>query len=263
MSYLLDKKNKRKKMTSIFVGVLFLFVLFLFKGPLWNGLYRTSAYIFRPVVIAGNNLNEKLSGTRYFFSSKKTLLEENTILKNTIAEMSAHTINYATVLDENTKLKEILSRKESSTNFIVAAILAKPNQSLYDTLLIDSGSSLGVSVGDTVFALGDVPIGKIAEVTPLTAKVILFSTSGEKTEVVLSGKDTFFQIIGRGGGNFEMIVPRDFVLEKDAQAVLPGITARVVALVQGVVSDPRDSYQKAILTSPVNIQELKFVQIKR
>ena len=76
------------------------------------------------------------------------------------------------------------------------------------------GVKNGIVSGQKVFALGNVPIGRVAEVYPDTSKIILYSNPGEKTEVVISGKDTFMQIVGRGGGNFEMILPRDFIFRK-------------------------------------------------
>ena len=70
-------------------------------------------------------------------------------------------------------------------------------------------------------------------------------------------------MIGRGGGNFEMILPRDFILEKGTEVVLPVITPYTLGIVQTILSDPRDSFQKALLASPVNIFELKFVEVEK
>jgi len=44
--------------------------------------------------------------------------------------------------------------------------------------------------------------------------------------------------------------------------VLPGITPYTLGIVQTILSDPRDSFQKALLVSPVNIFELKFVEVE-
>jgi len=57
-------------------------------------------------------------------------------------------------------------------------------------------------------------------------------------------------------------LPRDFVLEKRTEIILPGITPYIVGIVETIISDPRDSFQKALLVSPVNIQELKFVEVE-
>jgi cell shape-determining protein MreC len=168
--------------------------------------------------------------------------------------------NYNSIVAENASLKEILGRKNESVSMTLAAILAKPSQSPYDTIIVDVGVEQGIKVGDKVFALGNVPIGYVAEAYPNTSKVILYSNSGEKTFAIV--KEVSMEIVGRGGGNFEMILPRDFTLAKEDQAVLPGIVPYVVGTVETIISDPRDSFIKALLVSPVNIQEIKFVQIE-
>lgn len=263
MSYLLDKKIKRNKLFKYSIFVVILFFLIYFRAGVFRGLSYVSSVIFRPVQILGNNISGSLSNTSAYFYSKNSLLSENENLKAKLNEQEARMSNYNSILDENLKIKETLGRKNERTNLILAGILSKPNKSPYDTLIVDIGAKSGLVSGQKVFALGNVPIGRIAEVYLNTSKIILYSSPGEKTEVVVSGKDTFMQIVGRGGGNFEMILPRDFILEKGTEIILPGITPYTIGIVQTIISDPRDSFQKALLSSPVNIQELKFVGVER
>jgi cell shape-determining protein MreC len=145
---------------------------------------------------------------------------------------------------------------------ILGAILAKPSQSLYDTLLIDIGVAEGIKTGDIVFALGNVPIGRIDVVYPNSSKVILFSSPGETTQAVISNKNIFLELVGRGGGNFEMVMPKDLTLQKGDQIVMPGLNSYLLATVETIISDPRDPLNKALLTSPVNIEEQKFVEVE-
>jgi cell shape-determining protein MreC len=262
MSYLLDKKIKRNKLFKYILFVVILFIFIYFRTGIFNGLSSVVSFIFRPVLYLGNNIGGKLSNTGAYFYSKKSLLQENEDLKTKLNEQAGRMSNYSSVLDENLKIKEILERKGENKKMILASILSKPNQSPYDTLIIDVGAKSGIISGQRVFAKGFVPIGRIAEIYTNTSKVILYSNPKEVTEVVISGKDTFMQVIGRGGGNFEMILPRDFILEKGTEVVLPGITPYTIGIVQTIISDPRDSYQKALLVSPVNIFELKFVEVE-
>jgi cell shape-determining protein MreC len=263
MNYLLAKKTKREKFKKIAYIIIALCFLFYFRINILNGLSSTVYFIFRPVLSLGNNVKGGFSNVDVVLNSKKLLFLENETLKLELKESKATVLNYNSILDENLKLKEILGRTSENKNFILAGILAKPNRSPYDTLIIDVGTKQGVFTGQKVFALGNVPIGEIREVFSDSSKVVLFSSPGEKNEIVISGKDIFMQITGRGGGNFEMILPRDFTIEKGNEVVLPGLTAHTVAMVETILSDPRDSYQKALLRSPVNIQELKFVQVER
>lgn len=261
MSYLQDRKLKRKEFSRIVFFAIFFIVLFYFRTNIFYGLSYISNAIFRPILILGNNISDKLKNISVSLVSKNSLYLENENLKLQLSEMGNRIINYNVILDENTKFKEILGRLNEKIPMILAAILAKPNQSAYDTLIIDVGAKQGLQIRDMVFALGNVPIGRIAEVYNNSSKVILFSNSGEKTQAVISGRNIFIEIIGRGGGNFEVIMPRDIMLQKGDQAVLPRIIPYVVGTVETIIFDPRDSFQKALLVSPVNIQELKFVEV--
>jgi cell shape-determining protein MreC len=263
MSYLLDKKIKRSKFFKYILFVVVLFILIYFRSGVFNGLSYVSDIIFHPIFLLGNNIGGTLSNTGAYFRSKNSLFLQNEDLKSKLNEEEAQISNYNSILDENLKTKEILGRKDAKANMVLAGILSKPNQSPYDTLVIDAGIKDGISLEQRVFALGNVPIGYIAEVNPNSSKVILYSNPGEKTEVIISGKNTFMQIVGRGGGNFEMIIPRDLIIEKGTEVVLPGITSHTVGVVQTIISDPRDAFQKALLASPVNIQELKFVEVEK
>ncbi|MDE2399658.1 MAG: hypothetical protein KGL67_01445 [Patescibacteria group bacterium] len=298
MSYLLDKSRKRNRFLKIIFGIFFFIILFYFRAGIFNGLSYISGGVFRPVLISSNGIGGKINDLGSYFSSKNSLYKENLDLKSKLDGSAADRANYDSVVAENQSLKEILGRKNIQANMILGAILAKPNQSLYDTLLIDVGSEQGIKMADRVFAYGNIPIGYIAEVNSKSSKVILLSNSGEVTQVVASithnpadeankpiqsdtvtvdqitpspsvvptpvaqGKNVSLEIIGRGGGNFEMAIPNGLNLFKGDQVVLPGMSSYVVGIVETIISDPRNSFQKALLVSPVNIQGLKFVEVQ-
>ena len=77
-----------------------------------------------------------------------------------------------------------------------------------------------------------------------------------------SNNNTVVSLVGRGGGNFEIVVPKGLTLQAGEQAVIPGINSYVLGIVQKVISDPRNAFTKVLLTSPVNIQSLKFVEVE-
>ncbi len=263
MSYLLDKRRKNKKIIYFFLCIFILFLFYFFQNNIFAFLSRTGMTIYRPVSLLGNNIAQSTVNLKALFASKKDLIVKNKVLMEEIEESNARVANYDSVVEENERLKGIFDRRHSTNNFILAAILAKPNKSIYDTLVIDIGEENEVRVGSMVFALGDIPIGKVSEVSQNSSKVVLFSSWKEKTEVAISGSDNFMQIVGRGGGNFEMILPRDFNIKEGAQVLIPGINTYLLATVKTVLSDPRDSYKKALLVSPINVQELKFVQVMK
>ena len=271
MSYLLDKRKKRKKFLKLLGLVLALVIFIYFQNPIFRGLSYAAQIVFRPFLSAGESVGGKFFSCGGYFQFKKSLQRENENLKLKLSEMEAQIANWGILSDENIKLKEIFGRSENR-ELILAAILAKPDRSPYDTLILDVGSEEGIEARSIVYAFGNIPIGKVSDVYPGSSKAILFSNPGEKTEVLVSlgrspsgeaGKDIFMQVVGRGGGNFEMTLPRDLVLEKGTEVQLPGLAPRALAIVETILSDPRDAFQKALLVSPVNIQELKFVEIEK
>ena len=263
MSYLLDKKAKQKRNIKIALGVALLIILFFFRSPVFGGLSSVAQVIFHPALVLGNRISEKFENIGSYFASKNSLYSQNQKLQDEVAFDDARMANYDSVMADDAGIKEILNRKDPKMPMILSAILAKPNQSPYDTLLIDAGTAENAKIGERVFALGDVPIGRVAEVYPHSAKVILFSNPGEKTEVVISGKNIFMELVGRGGGNFEMIIPTDITVQIADQVALPGINPLIVAIVGKIISDPRDPFTKALLSSPVNMQNLKFVEVEQ
>jgi rod shape-determining protein MreC len=262
MSYLLDKKNQKKKFLNYAIFAFVVILIFYFRVSIFSSLSAIGSVVFRPVLILKNSIGSGLSNLGAGFSFKSNLSKENEDLKAQLSTLEAKMLNYNSILDENNKIKEILGRKNDKTSMVLSAILGKPNRSPYDTLVIDAGLEAGVSEGNLVFAFGDIPIGHVGTTYANSSKVILFSSSGTETEVVVGAKDILMPAVGRGGGNFEMILPRDFTLESGSTVTLPGIYPYVVAVVKTIISDPRDSFVKALLASPVNIQELKFVEVK-
>ncbi len=271
MSNLLDKKIKRKKYFRIALGIIALIIFFYFRSGIWNGFSYAGSVLFRPVLVLGNGLGQKFSDLGSYFISKSSLVAENQTMRFQLNEEEGRMANYDLVVAENESLKEALGRKDAKTNMVLAVILSKPNKSPYDTIVVDAGEEQEIKTGDTVFTLGNVPIGRVAEVYPNSSKIILFSNSGENTQAIVKNKNTttslsgdvYMELVGRGGGNFEMILPRDFILEKGDQATMPGLNSYVLAIAETTISDPRNPFTKALLRSPANIQELKYVQIEK
>ncbi|MFA6397519.1 MAG: rod shape-determining protein MreC [Candidatus Paceibacterota bacterium] len=259
MSYLQDKRIKNKKTIIGLVIAVVLFLIIVFSSAL-SGFSFFSHSFTRPIWIGGNSLRNYISHLSVIFDSKKSLLKENESLKQQIEEGNIKIFDRNILAEENDKLKEILNRKVSS-NLVLGVILTKPNKSLYDTFVIDIGESSGILKGERVFAYGNVLIGEISEVYKNSSVVKMYSSPGEKIPVLVKGKDLYVDAIGLGGGNFEIDILHEIQLEKGTEVVAPSLSLYIIGTVEEVISDPRDPSQKILLKSPVNIQELKFVEV--
>ena len=217
----------------------------------------------RPFWQVSTSIRNTLGKNSERIKSKKALIAENEQLKTTIAEKDAFLAQYPLVLHENTELKALLGRKIIQTETIVGTILVKPNRSPYDTIILDIGSGDNVDVGARIFAHGKIYIGDVVATTLHTATVALLSTADKTTQVNVDMSNTTLDLIGNGGGSFEMTLPKGFVFKEGMEVTSLGLTAYPIAIAEKVISDARDPIQKVLLRSLVNIQEVRFVQVEK
>lgn len=142
---------------------------------------------------------------------------------------------------------------------VVAAVLTHPPQTPYDIIIIDAGSDDSVTI-DSEVSLPEGPIlGVISEVFSKKAKVKLFSTAGEETSAVLERGSVPVILVGAGGGNFKLILPRDIKAEKGDRILSPGISPRLLAVIEEISVRPTDSFKEVLAKSLTNIFALRFV----
>jgi len=257
-----DKKQiaKRKILIRnlIITGIVFLIILGL-NSPLSKFLNSIGLPIWKSENVITNTVEDK----GYLLRTRSSVFRENDTLKNENNNLKNRMIDYDILSKENEQLKELLGRIAPTTDFTLATILTKPNRSPYDTVVVDIGSDGGITTGMRVYADAHIPLGVVSEVYKDSSLVTLYSNPKYITEAVLQQSNTSVELIGRGGGNFEMIIPQDLSSSQGEQVVLPGLNTEVVAIIDGILSAPTDPIKKVILRSPVNVQSLKWVQIKR
>jgi len=257
----LDKKQiiKRKKVIKNIIIFGVFIVTFSFGFLTWTGQFFN--YVGKPVWEMEQYVVGIFSNMNYLFYTKASLSNENRKLKEENLSVNLSMIDYQILKNDVDKLRETLGRIPEVKNLILGNILTKPNHSPYDTVIIDIGNNLNIKEGYKVYADGNIPLGVIEKVYDSTSLVSLYTTPGKKTEGFVNGPNASVELIGRGGSNFEMIIPIDLQVEKGTIIYLPGSTSLVLAQVDDVISAPSDPFKRVLLSSPVNIQNLKWVEV--
>jgi cell shape-determining protein MreC len=258
----LDKKQiiKRKKTIRNIIGFGIFFILCVVGILSWTG--QIFNFIGRPIWKTENFITQGIYNINYLFRTKSSISKENHNLIEEISSLRITMIDYQILKGEVDQLKELLGRLPEKNNFILGNILTKPNHSPYDTLIIDVGNN-EIKEGNLVYAVGNIPIGKVGKVYDKTSLITLYSNPGQKTGGFINETNASVELMGRGGGNFEMIIPLELQADKGTIVYLPANTSEVIAIVQEVISNPSDPFKKVILSSPVNVQNLKWVQVKK
>ncbi len=235
---------------------------FFWRFPVLPASFSKGAVLFAsPFWSAQKYLEDKFTPIRSFFIFKKNLLEENTRLREEVVSLTLKSYVYDILVRENQTLKEALGRNTKEANAVFAVVLSKPNKSPYDTLLLDVGETHGVRTGDIVRVYDDVPIGRVLEVYGASSKVILFSSPGEEIDIEIGKENISTRAKGVGGGNFKAVVPRGLDVKEGDSIVFPSVSARFIGVVEKIKVKPSDSLQTIFFKSPVNIFQLKFVEV--
>jgi hypothetical protein len=251
-----ERKGKRVAWAIVILLVALFSVQFFFPraypsiiyplfAPLWKSETGVLGWISHKIALAG---------------SKADLVVENENLSQELASRDAGALLLETLKAENEQLKNALGRSGRRAD-VLALVISRPPISPYDTLIVDAGAKSGIKVGDNVYADGDVIIGDVVEVYTNQSKVSLFSTPGRTTlgRIGTSSVDTL--ITGSGSGGFTARVPVSITPHVGDIAAMPLIKPHVFGVVGSVSIDSTDSLATVLLTLPVNMNSVRFVEI--
>lgn len=195
------------------------------------------------------------------FRSKKSLIKENVILKQKIKILEESIATVAAVEKENLELKDLLGRVPDTDAVVLSRVVSRPQATPYDTMIVDEGRSAGIEPGNIVLADGIYAIGRVVDVSDRKSTVSLFTTPEEQTPATLAQANLAVTLVGRGGGNFELTLPRDVEIVPDEYAIVFDNRAYLVGEVLKELSDPRDPIKTIVMRSPVNFWHLSWVQV--
>jgi cell shape-determining protein MreC len=253
------KNRRRASRQRTVIGLAALLIIIALAFTPWAR--RFLHFIAAPIWQVENSTTNSTTNLISHWQTKQNLLNEISSLQARIFEAGQLEALNKILETENNELKSLLGRPELKQDSILSAVLVKPPKNIYDVLTIDAGSKLGVKVGDKVLAESNVYLGEVREVFPDTAKVVLYSSPGEKRPVSLGENGISAESVGQGGGNFSIILPRDISVKEGDVIVVPSITSNVFGIVEKINLKDKDSFQTILFKSPVNISELHFVQV--
>ncbi|MEA2112366.1 MAG: rod shape-determining protein MreC [Patescibacteria group bacterium] len=261
MAYLLkNNKNKSGKKRWLFFSLILLLMLSFYFGGLFI-FTEPLHYVGRPVWFLKNYSMDAISSFTTAIKTKKNLTEENESLRDELSRINSKFLLLKLLEKENYELKTMLGRKDEDQEFILANILAKPNLSPYDSLILDIGKSEGAKKGAKVLINDNIILGELEEVYSKTSKVRMYSFPSDKLEVAVGFNKIIGTAEGKGGGNFEIKFPRDVIFEKGDVVVLPDMDLLILGTVESILTTPEDPLQTLLFRIPINIFELRWVQI--
>lgn len=256
------KPRRKKSLLPLVVGSIFVCVVVGIHLLFPRFFVNIISFFGVPLMRSENVVSEGLSGVGTVFTSKEWLLTHTQELEDTIAAMKIENDQAKLLAIENAELKNLLGRGATSSRLILGAVLARPPQTAYDSLLIDLGSDSGIAVGDRVIVSGSVPIGTVVQVESSFSKVVLYSSAGESISVII-GTSTQATAEALGSGSFRVKIPREVPIVQGDPVAIPSIRAELFGTVVKVDLVEGDAFKYVFFQNPVAITDLRFVQVEK
>ncbi|MEX0930259.1 MAG: rod shape-determining protein MreC [Candidatus Paceibacterota bacterium] len=261
MNYLQQRTKQRKRRRFVSGSVIVVLTVLILGVYLYapRGFTGTLHTLASPVWSAGSWTTGGVSSFGAFFTSKATLEKQNDELERQLDSARVELGQRAILESENRTFRSMWSRATSSDG-VLAAVLTTPPQSPHDLIVLDAGEREGIAVNDRII-FGTVGLGYIQEVYADTSIARLYSTNDVETRGIIVGEDVSLVLIGEGGGSYRAEIPRDVPVSEGDILVLPDSRSLEFARVVEVRLDPTDSFQHIRARSPINITQLRWVQV--
>jgi len=257
-------RKKNKDWLKPFSLLLVVLILLIFGNFFIKALFPSVILIAKPVSCISEVASESWFNFFQFFRSRRSLVEEKESLKKENADLKLALVIRRELEKENNELKRLLGLVSNSKKRpFVAKVILMPNLVSRGTIILDIGSyNLGnkIKIGDLVVYDDKVLLGKIVEVKERQAKVRLIS-AGDTIPVLIGNKKIPAEVKGLGSGNFLITLPKAVKVYKGDSIVVPEYGGYLLGLVDVIEKTTADPFQTILFNSPVNIFQIKWVEI--
>lgn len=263
MNYLLQSRgtenNSKRKFIKVVSSLVIIFLLCLLINTSLG--HRAVFFVAKPFLYINKGFTGLFGSVVDNLRTKSAIIEENNNLIKKLGSYNSLVFINQVLEKENEDLKSLLGKKSMKVNTVVASVLSKPPHSMYDSLIIDAGQTDGVVIGDKVLVDGTVFVGEISEVYGNESKVKMYSSPQEKFFVIIGKSGIQAEAEGLGSGNFRVILPKEIGVEVGDSVSIPSITPNVFGLIEKIDSKGNDSFQTLLFKTPINLFELKWVEV--
>ena len=252
-----NNKRRRKSYTSLFVIVIFVFIVEVSFHPIALIGKSASNVVSSPFDSLGRGISSVFKLTT---GRGGDLLVENGELRNEIDRLNKEIRARDLLRKENDSLRAICSiDNENVADFIVTEVIARPPKTPYDTLRINKGYSDGIAEGKRVYA-NDYYIGTVETSNSLQSIVSLIGNEAEVAVVIGENEGILTSLKGLSFiGEFSSTSE---IKEGDTVVLVDNMDDPfgVVTYVEESVSDPSI---KVYVNVPIQLTSLRYVSIEK
>jgi rod shape-determining protein MreC len=207
MSALLaNKPLRRRAIAYVALLVSSLILLTISSNPLVRDVQHGVAFAFKPFQVALGNVARDVSSIATTIAEIDRLRQENAGLREDNERLQAESRAAAELRRENEQLTGLLQlRNGLDYQTVAVSVISRESSEARRALTIDRGSDDGLAEGMVVISAGGALAGRIVDIGPNFAHVVLISDSTSTVIGQLLSSTATGKVIGQLGGALVML----------------------------------------------------------
>lgn len=253
--------NNRKLTVSVSITILLVAVIIVLKIFFGGMVEKTSLSIGGPISSGYLFMKNEIVYIGSLFRSRSALVKENHNLRAKIESDRVSVIRFNSLKTEYQNLITEFGRNSFVNQIILGNVISKPPKTPYDVIVSDVGIHDGAVIGSRVYGFGGIPLGRVGEVAEFSSKIILFSSPGETSQVILERTNSTLDIVGLGGGNMKSEVIQDLDVMVGDVILLPEFGGAIIGSVFEIETNVTSAFKTVYFKSEQNILNIRWVEI--
>lgn len=223
-------------------------------------------YVLNPVERFFNSTGETVSGWFSFVGDISEMDEENTEMRQEIDQLRSENAKLKEIVHENELLRqEIGFQHEFSYDTTPAAVVSRSTDPALKVIQVNVGANQGISVDMPVIVGEGLLVGRISEVFPSSATILLMIDKQSSVNAVVQDTRASGIIHGEHGLDLQMeLIPQNEDVQSGQSVVTSGLAGIYPSgLMIGTVAEVQESenalFKEARLNPAADFDHLEIV----
>ena len=200
-SVLASRAARRRGVAFLVLLVICVMLMAFSSNPLVREMQNGVGYAFRPVQGALDQVAGGVASVVGAVAEIDRLRVDNAALEAENQRLAAENARLEEIRRENEDLTALLQlRSGLDYKTAAASVIARELSEFRRLVVLDKGSDDGIKVGDVAVAAGGALAGRVTEVAPSSAKVLLLTDSGSTVIGQLTTNAATGEVVGQLGG---------------------------------------------------------------
>ena len=275
MTSLLATRAARRRGIAFMVLLVISAMLMAFSSnPAVREVQSGISFAFRPIQDALDGAARGVASVAGAITEIDRLRVDNAALRAENERLAAERARLEEIRRENEQLTALMQlRAGFDFESTAATVIARESSEFRRLVTLDKGTDDGIAVGDVVVAAGGALAGRVTEVGPSSAKVVLLTDSGSTVIGQLTTNAATGEVVGQLGGvlimrqidSGETVVAGDEVvtagIELGGGVRSPYPKGLLIGQVVDIRRDANDVVQTAYLQPAAQLDKLEYLLV--